>query len=260
MARACPVTTKWKAVGKMDTAPWVWVVVAVVVVVLVVLLLLAGGRRRKAMQQKREQEHREKAAEIRREAENMEIDAREREAKAIRARADAEQAQVDAARLQKEAEQRSQEAQALRGDVASHTRKADELDPDVGRDGSRVGGRGDLDHRAHHEASDGRGPARAGQPEAVRDAGYVGNGHGDEGRLRAEHPNVEHSDVTAGHGTHREASAEAANPDIPVAESEGRRRRADAGEASAEGRVAERDVTEHNAAERDVRGEGNPRP
>jgi heme exporter protein D len=139
MAPASPVTTKWKVVGNVDTAPWVWVVIAVVVVAVIVLLFLSGGRRRKAMQEKRDQEHREKAAEIRHQAENMELDAREREAKAIRARADAEQAQVDAARLRQEAEERSREAQSLRSDVAGHTRKADELDPDVGRDGTRRG-------------------------------------------------------------------------------------------------------------------------
>jgi heme exporter protein D len=66
-------------VGNLETAPWVWVVVAIVVVVLIVLLLLTG-RRRKALQQKRDEAHREKAAEIRREAEKMELDAREREA------------------------------------------------------------------------------------------------------------------------------------------------------------------------------------
>ena len=204
MARACPVTTKWKVVGNMDTAPWVWVIVAVVVVVLIVLLLLAGGRRRKAMQEKRDQEHREKAAEIRREAENMEIDAREREAKAIRARADAEQAQVDAARLRQEAEQRTQEAQSLRGDVASRTRKADELDPDAGRDGAGVAGREDHDRPVHPD------------PAAHRNQGY--------------------SDLGTGGGAHREASAEGVNPDIPDAES-GRRLDPDAG-----GNATERNV------------------
>lgn len=203
---ACPVTTKWKVVGKMDTAPWVWVIVAVVVVVLIVLLLLAGGRRRKAMQEKRDQEHREKAAEIRREAENMEIDAREREAKAIRARADAEQAQVDAARLKKEAEQRSQEAQSLRGDIASHTRKADEIDPDAGREGDR---RRDI--------------------PAGRDAGFADSGH-PGGQV-----NAGHSDVGPGRGALHDASAPGANADgnAQVPEDETRRRRhADRGDTS----------------------------
>jgi len=255
MAWACPVTTKWKVVGDMDTAPWVWVIVAVVVVVLIVLLLLAGGRRRKAMQEKRDQEHREKAAEIRREAENMEIDAREREAKAIRARADAEQAQVDAARLRQEAEHRTQEAQSLRGDVANRTRKADELDPDVGRDGAGVAGREDRDRGVHSDLA-GHGPAHAGPaPEAGRDAGYVDAGHAGDGRLPGthqnpaahqnpvEHRNEEYSNLGTGHGAHEEASAEGLNQDIPDAES-GRRRHPDAGGA---------------ATERDVRGEGNPR-
>ncbi|MFC0459385.1 hypothetical protein ACFFGR_23065 [Arthrobacter liuii] len=214
----------------MDTAPWVWVVVAVVVVALIVLLLLAGGRRRKAMQEKRDREHREKAAEIRREAENMEIDAREREAKAIRARADAEQAQVDAARLRQEAEQRSQEAQSLRGDVASHARKADELDPDVGRDGSP------RDHREVHEGRqvqadgavrNGRGPSNVGPgQEAGRQAEYVDGGHADVGQ---------------GHGS-REPLAGDAGTSIP--EAEPRRRQSDATDT---------------AAGHDVRDEGNPR-
>jgi heme exporter protein D len=198
MAGACPVTTKWKVVGNVDVAPWVWVVVAVVVVALIVLLLLSGGRRRKAMQAKRDQEHREKAAEIRREAENMELDAREREAKAVRARADAEQAQVDAARLRQEAEQRSQEAQSLRNDVAGHARKADEVDPDVGRDGTRRGvreayedrqaqaqadGRDGHGHTPHHETGRGEAPIESGRRDAA-DAADTGHAAPDDPNRR----------------------------------------------------------------------------
>lgn len=102
------------------------------------------------MQQKRDQEHREKAAEIRREAENKEIDAREREAKAARARADAEQAQVNAARLRQEAEQKAHEAEELRTEVAGHARKADEIDPDVGNGGGRRARREDGERRPLH--------------------------------------------------------------------------------------------------------------
>lgn len=195
MAMACPVTTKWRVVGHMDT--WVWVVIAIVVVALIAVLLLAGGKRRKAMQQKRDQEHREKAAEIRREAENMEIDAREREAKAIRARADAEQAQVDAARLRQEAEQRAHEAQSLRGDAASHTRKADELDPDVARDGSRRDRAAGTDGRpvqSGDTAHDGRGPAEAGMPADMTEA--------ESGRRRnrdAPDTSTENTGSSAGH-------------------------------------------------------------
>lgn len=138
-----------KVVGSVDTASWIWIVVAVVVIVAILLLLL-GGRRRKAMQQKRDQEHREKAAEIRREAENKEIDAREREAKAARARADAEQAQVNAARLRQEAEQKAHEAEELRTEVAGHARKADEIDPDVGNGGGRRARREDGERQPLH--------------------------------------------------------------------------------------------------------------
>ena len=163
----------------METAPWVWVVVGVIVVVLVVLLLLAGGRRRKAVQQKRDDEQRAKAAEIRREAEMKDLDAREREAKATRARADAEQAQVDAARLRQQADQQAMEAKALRDDVNERARKADELDPDV--DGDR---RGDVHpdrrdrsnrERASHEAVGG-GPAEAGRGTVGRDDARDGGG------------------------------------------------------------------------------------
>ncbi|MDP9888586.1 hypothetical protein J2X98_002174 [Pseudarthrobacter enclensis] len=194
------------------------------------------------MQEKRDQEHREKAAEIRREAQNMEIDAREREAKAIRARADAEQAQVDAARLRQEAEQRSQEAQSLRGDVASHARKADELDPDVGRDAGRERREGDgrLAHDGHG-AEDRRGqgltgPARetGGPADSVTggDAGYVQDDRAASGQ---------------GYGSHRDAAAAtpAADANTDLTEAEAVRRR--------ESRAAD------TPAENDVPGGGTPR-
>ena len=126
------------------------------------------------MQQKRDEAHREKAAEIRREAENMELDAREREAKAARARADAEQAQVNAARLKQEADATAREAQSLRADVADHTRKADEVDPDVGRDGVTrgMGSPGDGAGEARPERQEGahadRGRMDAARDEAAR--------------------------------------------------------------------------------------------
>lgn len=188
--------------GNVDTAPWVWVVVAVVVVAVIVLLFLSGGRRRKAMQEKRDQEHREKAAEIRHQAENMELDAREREAKAIRARADAEQAQVDAARLRQEAEERSREAQSLRSDVAGHTRKADELDPDVGRDGTRRGVREAYEDRQAQAQSGNR------DVQGVRDGRVAesavpaqdADAVREPGRREGDAPDVGHSD-----GTRREA-------------------------------------------------------
>ena len=159
MALPAPVTSRWKVVGIVETATWVWLLVAVVVVVLIVLLL-ATGRRRKAMQQKRDEAHREKAADIRREAADLELDAREREAKAARARADAEQAQVDAARLRQNADQRTGEAQSLREDVAERARKADDVDPDVKRDGASSR-RDDADRAS--------GPASAGN--VARDDG-----------------------------------------------------------------------------------------
>jgi hypothetical protein len=240
MAMACPVTTKWKVVGNVDTAPWVWVLVAVVVVVLIVVLLLVGGRRRKAMQEKRDQEHREKAAEIRREAQNMEIDAREREAKAIRARADAEQAQVDAARLRQEAEKRSQEAQSLRGDVASHARKADELDPDVGTDGSgrdrRVEHDGQVARRAEHDGGpvrdqaagrDGHGPDLAGRDrDAYRNDAVPASDPAGRGDMNVE-------GVGAGRGSdlQDDSLADVDRAGAPGAEP-GRRREARAADAS----------------------------
>jgi hypothetical protein len=95
------------------------------------------------MQQKRDEANREKAAEIRRKAEEVELDAREKEARASRARADAEQAQVQAARLKQEAEQKSNDARSLREDVARHTEKANSIDPDVRADGDAGRGRDD---------------------------------------------------------------------------------------------------------------------
>ena len=69
----------------MDIAPWVWVVIGVVVVVLLVAFLVTG-RRRRAMEQKRDEANREKAAEMRRKAEAVELDAREKEAALTRSR------------------------------------------------------------------------------------------------------------------------------------------------------------------------------
>ncbi|VXB94348.1 Eukaryotic translation initiation factor 4B [Arthrobacter sp. 9AX] len=196
---------KAKVVGSVETAPWVWVIVAIVVVVLIVLLLLATGRRRKALQQKRDDAHREKAAEIRRDAQDRELDAREREAKAARAKADAEQAQVDAARLRQQAEHQATEAKSLREDIADRTRKADELDPDV------TTGRGDRSNREgihHGDAAagvagpgDGADAARDGvRNDQVLDGGAHHRDDRTDGDGRSDSRNGTTNPLTGSHG------------------------------------------------------------
>jgi hypothetical protein len=89
---------------------------------------------------------------------------------------------VDAARLRQEAESTAREAQSLRADVASHTRKADEVDPDVQKDGSRrsAGTRDDAVRDAATDRDAGTGPG--GGVGGARGEGL----HADRGRMDDE--------------------------------------------------------------------------
>ncbi|GAA3877735.1 hypothetical protein GCM10022381_20270 [Leifsonia kafniensis] len=122
----------------MNTMSLVWIIVGIVVVLIIVGVIIYFAR-------KRNQEHAEQqriadknqAAELRQNAQKVELDARENEAKASRARADAEQAEVDAERLRQESAQRAADAQDLRVDSNEQARKAETLDPTIDSGRSR---------------------------------------------------------------------------------------------------------------------------
>jgi FtsZ-interacting cell division protein ZipA len=189
----------------LDIAPWVWVVIGLVVVVLLVVFLVTG-RRRRAMEQKRDEANREKAAEIRRKAEEVELDAREREARASRARADAEQAQVQAARLKQEAEQKAGDARSLREEVATHTEKANAIDPDVRTEGASRGREGmgrdvHRDARPDQDADLGRGQGAVGRDAPPVDRREVPGAAGSD--TRQEHLLENAGEAQRGEGAER---------------------------------------------------------
>jgi FtsZ-interacting cell division protein ZipA len=109
----------------VDSGQLIAIIVGIVVVLAIVAVVIILSRKRKV------QANRNKAAEIREQAQADELTAKEREAKAARAEADAKQAEVDAERLRREALDRQQEAEKARAGTQEQLRKADELDPDV---------------------------------------------------------------------------------------------------------------------------------
>lgn len=109
----------------MDSGQLVAIIAGIVVVLAIVAVAIILGRKRKA------EADRNKAAQIREQAQADEFAAKEREAKAARAEADAQQAEVDAERLRREALDRQHEAESARSGSQEQLRKADELDPDV---------------------------------------------------------------------------------------------------------------------------------
>ncbi len=125
----------------METSQLIWIIIGIVVVLAVIGLVVALGRkRRQARVEHQKEKGRQQAAEIRQKAQDTELEAREREARAAMADAEAQRAEVEAERLRREASERQSDAQVLREETVNHSRKADELDPDIDtqrRDGGR---------------------------------------------------------------------------------------------------------------------------
>lgn len=128
----------------MDTSTLIWIIIGIIVVVAVVIIVwfvTKRGRREAQLEAQRD-----RAAEIRSEAADTDLAAREREAEALRAdaaarraEADAVQAKADAERLARESGQQQEDAQRLRAETEDHLRKADEVDPDARPDDRRGG-------------------------------------------------------------------------------------------------------------------------
>jgi uncharacterized protein HemX len=113
-------------VATMDTTALIVLIVAIVVVIIIIVVLVAVfGRRRKR------EADRVKAANMRENAVDSQLDAKEREANAARAAADAKQAEVNAERLRREAASQQGDAQSARAEADEQVRKADDIDPDV---------------------------------------------------------------------------------------------------------------------------------
>jgi F0F1-type ATP synthase membrane subunit b/b' len=112
----------------MSTGTTIAIVVVVVVVIVIVILAITLGRRSKVNADRR------RATNLREQAAQDELGAREHEAAAARADADAKQAEVDAERLRREAADRAAEAGDVRAKSDEQLRRADELDPDVRTD------------------------------------------------------------------------------------------------------------------------------
>ncbi|MBB2966281.1 hypothetical protein [Leifsonia aquatica] len=120
----------------MNTTGWIILIVVIVVIVIAIIVVaLTAGRRRKL-------EHdRQRAQELRADARDDDLAAREREAKAAQATADAKQAEVEAEQRRRSAEAHATEAAEARSSIDEKLAKADALDPDVrtDRNGNRVG-------------------------------------------------------------------------------------------------------------------------
>ncbi|MDQ0575983.1 hypothetical protein [Agromyces albus] len=125
----------------METSTIVWIIVGIIVVIaIIVFAYFATSRKRREAKVESE---RRKAAELREDAYEKDVAARERQADAARTQAAAKQAEADALRARLESERLASESAARQADAAQlqaetdeRLRKADAVDPDVGADGT----------------------------------------------------------------------------------------------------------------------------
>jgi len=133
----------------VDTTTLIWIIVGILAVapgVNAVFAFTARGR-----SQRHQQAQHAKAEQLRGQAREPALAAREKEAEPAQARADAAaavataeqsraraaQAEVDAQRVGGQADEHRAEAERLRGEQAEALRKADDVDPYAGRDAGR---------------------------------------------------------------------------------------------------------------------------
>jgi hypothetical protein len=119
----------------MDTSTVVWIIVAIVVVLLIVAAVVAASRRAAAKKAERD---RERAGELRAQAEATQQGIRKHQAESDAAEARAQEMRAQADRKVAEAKRLEAEAQDRRSTLHEHVerrdevlRQADELDPDV---------------------------------------------------------------------------------------------------------------------------------
>lgn len=114
-----------------DTNWWVWALIALAVIALIAIIAVTLRNRAHV---KAVQRDRQRAGELREEAEVSGIEASRREADAAAARAEAEEARVAAEQLARQAQQHERDAGHVRAEAGEQLAKADELDPDVDDD------------------------------------------------------------------------------------------------------------------------------
>lgn len=124
----------------METSTIVWIIVGIIIVIaIIVFAYFATSRKRR---EAKVEADRRKAAELRDDAYEKDVAARESQADAARtqaaakqAEADAMKAKLDADRLASESTARAADAAELQAETDQRLRKADAVDPDVGADG-----------------------------------------------------------------------------------------------------------------------------
>lgn len=124
----------------METSTIVWIIVGIIVVIAIIAIVyFATSRKRREAEV---ESGRRKAAEIREDAFEKDVAARERQAAAARTQAAAKQAEADALKSRRDAERlasesadRQADAARLQAETDERLRKADAVDPDVGADG-----------------------------------------------------------------------------------------------------------------------------
>lgn len=113
----------------------IWVIVGIIVVIAIVGIVVFMSRQRRVAKVEAD---RGRAEQLRSEAQEGDLAAREREIEAKRAQADAQQAQVESERLQREAAQRQADADGIRARSEEQFHQADDVDPDVGTGGDPI--------------------------------------------------------------------------------------------------------------------------
>ncbi|MFW0793735.1 hypothetical protein AAFP30_07985 [Gordonia sp. CPCC 205515] len=121
----------------MSTTAWIIIAVVIVVIVLIVAAFLMRQRtaRRRAEAQNIRENAEEKVSDLR----HREARAEESEALARKAQAESDAKAAEAKRLNEQARVHQGQAVESREDIENEFARADKIDPDVGRDGTRRG-------------------------------------------------------------------------------------------------------------------------
>lgn len=184
---------------------WVIPVIILVIVVLAILIIVGvvSSRRRRARQ---EEIDRQRAAELRTQAQKDQVTVKEREIRARETELEADKAKVEAERRDQTAQEQRQDADRARADVDDRLRQADELDPDVDAKASdgRRGSEASLDETTAREAGDteprvderGAPGHGAGVAAGAAGAGVAGAGAAGAGAASSHEEHVDRTDRT----------------------------------------------------------------
>ncbi|WP_152352301.1 hypothetical protein [Brachybacterium subflavum] len=186
---------------------WVIPVIILVIVVLAILIIVGvvSSRRRRARQ---EEIDRQRAAELRTEAQKDQVEVKEREIQARETELEADKAKVEAERRDQTAQEQRQDADRARADVDDRLRQADELDPDVDAkaSGGRHGSDAPLDETTTRDAGDAEPRAdergapghSAGVAAGAAGAGVAGAGAAGAGTAASHEEHVDRAEQSAG--------------------------------------------------------------